>query len=137
MRVNGTTRKVPREAFEETEKSAMLAPPTEPFDVPLWAEHAKVHPDHHIQIARALYSVPTLYRNKAVRVRADKTTVKIYFGTDARVRRRRCRAYYTHAQEGREAGIAGARRRQGGAACTSDKPSRPAPTLTLNLTDRT
>jgi transposase len=82
MRVHGTTRKVPREAFEETERSAMLAPPTEPFDVPLWAEHAKVHPDHHIQIARALYSVPTLYRNKEVRVRADKATVKIYFGTE-------------------------------------------------------
>ena len=26
--------------------------------------------------------MPTLYRNKEVRVRADKTTVKIYFGTD-------------------------------------------------------
>jgi transposase len=81
-RVHGTTRRVPREAFEETEKAAMLPPPTEPFDVPLWSEHAKVHPDHHVQIARALYSVPTLYRNKKVRVRADKTTVKIYFGTD-------------------------------------------------------
>jgi hypothetical protein len=82
MRVHGTTRKVPREVFEETEKSAMLAPPTEAFDVPRWAEHAKVHPDHHVEIARALYSVPTLYRNKEVRVRADKTTVKIFFGTD-------------------------------------------------------
>ena len=82
LRVHGTTRKVPREAFEETEKSAMLAPPTEPFDVPLWAEHAKVHPDHHVQVARALYSVPTLYLRKEVRVRADKTTVKIYFGTE-------------------------------------------------------
>lgn len=82
MRVHGTTRKVPREVFEQLEKSTMLAPPTEPFDVPLWAEHAKVHPDHHIQIANALYSVPTLYLSKKVRVRADKTTVKIYFGTD-------------------------------------------------------
>ncbi|MGH2998736.1 MAG: IS21 family transposase [Gaiellaceae bacterium] len=81
MRVHGTTRKVPREAFEETEKASMLPPPAEPFDVPRWAEHAKVHPDHHVEIARALYSVPTLYRNKQVRVRADKTTVKIYFGT--------------------------------------------------------
>jgi len=82
MRVHGTTRKVPREAFEQTEKSLMLAPPTEPFDVPLWAMEAKVHPDHHVEIARALYSVPTLYRGKQVRVRADKTTVKIFFGTD-------------------------------------------------------
>jgi transposase len=82
LRVHGGTRKVPQTVFEEVEKLAMLAPPSEPFDVPLWADHAKVHPDHHVQIARALYSVPTLYRNKEVRVRADKTTVKIYFGTD-------------------------------------------------------
>jgi hypothetical protein len=34
----------------------------------------------------------------------------------ARVRRRRRRAYYTHAQEGHETGVAGARRRQSGAA---------------------
>ena len=80
--MHGTTRKVPREAFEQTEKSLMLAPPTGPFDVPLWAMQAKVHPDHHVEIARALYSVPTLYRGKEVRVRADKTTVKIFFGTD-------------------------------------------------------
>ena len=82
MRVHGTTRKVPRELFEQAEKTSMLAPPTEPFDVPLWAEQAKVHGDHHIAIARALYSVPTVYLHKEVRVRADKTTVKIYFGTD-------------------------------------------------------
>ena len=81
-RVHGTTRKVPRDLFEESEKALMLAPPKEAFDVPLWAERAKVHPDHHIQIARALYSVPTLYLGKEVRVRADSTTVKIYFGTD-------------------------------------------------------
>lgn len=81
-RIHGTTRKVPREVFEDVEKAAMLVAPTEAFDVPRWAEHAKVHPDHHVEIARALYSVPTVYRNKEVRVRADKTTVKIYFGTD-------------------------------------------------------
>jgi len=81
-RVHGTTCRVPRELFESTEKAAMLAPPTEPFDVPLWVDEAKVHPDHHIQVARALYSVPNLYLRKKVRARADKTTVKIYFGTE-------------------------------------------------------
>jgi len=80
-RIHGTTRQVPREFFVSAEKAAMLPPPTEPFDVPLWIDTAKVHPDHHIQVARALYSVPTLYLHKQVRVRADKTTVKIYFGT--------------------------------------------------------
>jgi hypothetical protein len=82
LRVHGTTRQVPREVFEASEKAAMLPPPSEPFDVPLWVEAAKVHPDHHIQVARALYSVPTMYLHKTVRARADKTTVKIYFGTE-------------------------------------------------------
>jgi len=81
-RVHGSTHRVPRELFESVEKEAMLQPPAEPFDVPLWVDGAKVHPDHHIQVARALYSVPTLYLHKHVRVRADKKLVKIYFGTE-------------------------------------------------------
>lgn len=82
QRVHGTTRKVPSELFESVERAAMLPPPGEPFDVPRWVDDAKVHPDHHIQVARALYSVPTLYLHKRVRVRADKSTVRIYFGTE-------------------------------------------------------
>src|SRR5436190_87858 len=81
-RVHGTTRQVPREQFASLEKAVMLAAPTELFDVPLWVDGAKVHPDHHIQIAHALYSVPTMYLHKKVRARADKTTVRIYFGTE-------------------------------------------------------
>ncbi|MCX5738802.1 MAG: IS21 family transposase, partial [Proteobacteria bacterium] len=72
----------PRELFESTEKAAMLPAPSDPFDVPLWVESAKVHPDHHIQVARALYSVPALYQRKSVRARADQKLVKIYLGTD-------------------------------------------------------
>lgn len=82
MRIHGTTRKVPREVFLAEEKASMLAPPREGYDVPLWVEGAKVHPDHHVQVARALYSVPTIYLHKKVRVRADRSTVKIYFGTE-------------------------------------------------------
>ncbi|HTZ87855.1 MAG TPA: IS21 family transposase [Solirubrobacteraceae bacterium] len=81
-RVHGTTRQVPREVFERSEKAAMLPAPIAPFDVPLWVEQAKVHPDHHIQVARALYSVPSIHRNKIVRARADKASVKIYVGTE-------------------------------------------------------
>ena len=58
----------------------MRPAPQSPFDVPMWIDKAKVHPDHHIQVAHALYSVPTRYLRKYVRVRADKTQVKIYFG---------------------------------------------------------
>jgi hypothetical protein len=81
-RVHGTTRKVPREEFEQVERATMLAPPTEPFDVPIWTT-AKVHPDHHIEIARALYSVPSIHRRNGahVRVRADRSLVRIYVGT--------------------------------------------------------
>ena len=82
MRIHGTTRQVPREVFESTERATMLAAPAEPFDVPLWVDAAKVHPDHHVQVARALYSVPTLYLHKTVRARADRATVKLYFGTE-------------------------------------------------------
>jgi Integrase core domain len=81
-RVHGTTRRVPRELFESVEKAAMRAAPDSPFDVPMWIDRAKVHPDHHIQVVHALYSVPNRYLRKYVRVRADKTNVKIYFGTE-------------------------------------------------------
>jgi transposase len=80
-RVHGTTRKVPRDEYARVEKVAMLAAPTEPFDVPMFGE-AKVHPDHHIQVARALYSVPTMYLGKHVRVRVDSKIVRIYFATE-------------------------------------------------------
>lgn len=81
-RVHGTTRQVPREMFESIERATMLAPPSEPFDTPEWVDEAKVHPDHHIQLKQALYSVPSRYVRKKVRARADKTLVKIYFGTE-------------------------------------------------------
>jgi transposase len=80
-RVHGTTRAVPRERFEATEKATMLPPPSTPFDVPMYVDKAKVHPDHHIQVARALYSVPSTSGAKFVSARADKATVKIYAGT--------------------------------------------------------
>lgn len=81
IRVHGTTRRVPRALYDTEEKVAMLPPPTEPFDVPLWTE-AKVHADHHIQVRRALYSVPTRYLHRTVRVRADRTLVRIYLGAE-------------------------------------------------------
>jgi hypothetical protein len=47
----------------------------------VWGE-AKVHVDHHIEFAGALYSVPTMSLSKKVRVRADSSTVRIYLGTE-------------------------------------------------------
>jgi hypothetical protein len=79
-RVHGTTRRVPREVYEAEEKEHMLPAPERIFDVPKWG-NAKVHADHHIDFLKALYSVPHLYLHKQVRVRADKVSVRIYFGT--------------------------------------------------------
>jgi transposase len=81
-RVHGTTRKVPRDVFETIERPTMRPAPETLYDVPIYVDKAKVHPDHHIEVARALYSVPNPYLRKYVRVRADRKVVKIYFGTE-------------------------------------------------------
>jgi transposase len=80
-RIHGTTRQVPREVFDQVERSAMLPLPAAAFDVPSWHD-AKVHDDHHVQVRHSLYSVPTRYLGAKVRVRVDKTTVRIYLGSE-------------------------------------------------------
>ncbi len=82
IRIHGTTHQVPRDVFETIERAEMLPAPTEIFDVPQWIDDVKVHPDHHVHVACALYSVPSIYLYKEVSARADKTTVKIYRGTE-------------------------------------------------------
>jgi transposase len=76
-RVHGTTRQVPRVVFEAHEQPVLLALAPEPFDRPTWAE-ATVHPDHHVQFRRALYSVPTRFVGERVEIRADSRLVRIY-----------------------------------------------------------
>jgi transposase len=80
-RIHGTTRRAPLEHYEEVERVHMLPAPSESFDVPLWTE-AKVHVDHHIQVQRALYSVPTRFIGRRVRVRADRTLVQVFVGAE-------------------------------------------------------
>lgn len=80
-RIHGTTREMPRVAFERDERALLQPAPTERFDVPHWCD-AKVHPDHHVQVLKALYSVPTRYIGKKVRVRANTRLVQIYLGTE-------------------------------------------------------
>lgn len=75
-RIHGTTRQIPRVVFETVERAALLPWTPEPFDRPIWAE-ATIHPDHHIQFRRALYSVPSRSRGR-VAVRGDRRLVRIY-----------------------------------------------------------
>lgn len=77
-RIHGTTRKRPLEQFEQHERAALLSlDKPERFDVPRWAE-LSVHPDCHVRLGNALYSVPHAYKGKKVTVRADRSLVRIY-----------------------------------------------------------
>lgn len=77
-RIHGTTRQRPLVVFEEQEKKALRPVEGERFDTPSWAE-CKVHPDHHVQFGKALYSVPHAYLGKGVTVRGDRALVRIFF----------------------------------------------------------
>ena len=57
MRVHGTTRLRPAEVFATDELPKLKPVPDEVFDIPTWT-HPKVAPDRHVQVAKALYSVP-------------------------------------------------------------------------------
>lgn len=77
MRVHGTIQARPAEVFR-VEELAVLAPaPVTPYDVPVYA-NAKVHRDRHIEVAKALYSVPGNLIGSQVDVRADRALVRIY-----------------------------------------------------------
>jgi transposase len=77
LRRHTMTQRLPREHFDAIEKSALKAAPTEPYDIPLWAD-PKVAPDQHAQVARALYSLPREWLGHKLRARADRTTVRFY-----------------------------------------------------------
>ncbi|HUN37532.1 MAG TPA: IS21 family transposase [Trebonia sp.] len=77
MRVHGTTRRRPAEAFAELEAPLLLAAPEEAYRVPAWSE-AKVQRDFHVRARHAFYSVPYGLIGQQVSVRADDALVKVY-----------------------------------------------------------
>ena len=76
MRIHGTTAARPAEMFAVLEAPVLLPAPTQRYDTPRWTT-AKVHRDHHIQVGRALYSVPGALIGEQVTVRSDSKLVKI------------------------------------------------------------
>ena len=77
LRVHGTTQARPAEVFAADEQPVLLPAPGEPYDLPIYA-CAKVHRDHHIEVAKALYSVPGRLIGARVEVRADRALVRIF-----------------------------------------------------------
>ena len=77
MRIHGTTRCRPAEEFVASEQGLLLPAPTAPYDVPVFST-PKVHRDHHVEVARAIYSVPGNLIGTTLTARADRSTVKLY-----------------------------------------------------------
>jgi hypothetical protein len=77
LRVHGTIQARPAEVFAETEAPVLLAVPAA-YDVPVFRS-CKVHRDFHIEIGRALYSIPRDYIGQLVDVRADSALVKVFY----------------------------------------------------------
>jgi hypothetical protein len=63
--------------FDTEEAPVLLPAPVEGY-LPVYAR-AKVHSDHHIQVGKALYSVPGDLIGRHVDVRADRRLVKVFY----------------------------------------------------------
>jgi hypothetical protein len=76
MRIHGTTQARPVEMFAELEAGCLLEVP-ERYDVPVFTR-VKVHRDFHVEVAKALYSVPEQHLGRHLDARADSELVKLY-----------------------------------------------------------
>jgi transposase len=77
LRTHGTTQCRPAEVFRVEEAPLLRPPPAEAYDLPLYAK-PKVHRDHHIEVDKALYSVPGNLIGFRVDARADARVVKVF-----------------------------------------------------------
>ena len=77
MRIHGTTQCRPAELFALEEAPRLKPAPADIYDLPIYAQ-AKVHRDHHIEVAKALYSVPGNLIGSRVDVRADRALVRVF-----------------------------------------------------------
>ena len=82
MRRHSRTLRLPLEHFETAERPVLLPPPSAPYDVPSWAS-PKVARDQHVQVGRALYSLPRDHEGRRLvglelRARSDRSTVRLY-----------------------------------------------------------
>jgi transposase len=77
LRVHGTTACRPAEHFAAEEALELLPVPEDRYDIPHYAS-PKVHRDHHVEVAKALYSVPGNLIGQIVDARADRQLVRIF-----------------------------------------------------------
>ena len=77
MRIHGTIQARPAEVFRVEEQPVLRPAPQDRYDLPLYAT-VKVHRDHHLEVGKALYSVPGNLIGQQVQVRADSQLVRIF-----------------------------------------------------------
>ena len=77
MRVHGTIQARPAEVFRVEEQPRLRPAPTSLYDLPIYTT-AKVHRDHHIEVAKALYSIPGNLIGTRVEVRVDRALVRVF-----------------------------------------------------------
>lgn len=92
VRIHGTTRKQVYAHFLEVEKPALKSLPEERFSL-FEVGTRTVHPDGHVEVARAFYSVPDRLVGEEVRIRWDERLVRVYY-------RGECVGVYTRALAG-------------------------------------
>jgi hypothetical protein len=77
LRIHGTTQCRPAELFALEEAPQLSDAPVFPYDLPHYA-NPKVHRDHHIEVQKALYTVPGLIGHR-VDVRSDAKLVRVFY----------------------------------------------------------
>jgi len=92
VRIHGTTRKQVYTHFLEVEKPALKPVPDERFSL-FEVGTRTVHPDGHVEVARAFYSVPHRLVGEQVRTRWDERLVRVYYQGE-------CVGVYTRAPAG-------------------------------------
>ena len=92
LRIHGTTRKQVYAHFLEMEKPALGPLPEERFSL-FKVGTRTVHPDGHVEVARAFYSVPDRLVGEEVRVHWDERLVRVYHQGE-------CVGVYTRAPAG-------------------------------------
>jgi transposase len=77
MRIHGSTRARPAEVFAAHEAPLLGPVPEGPFAIPAFSKPL-VARDRHVEVSRALYSVPGELIGTRIQARADAVTVKLY-----------------------------------------------------------
>jgi transposase len=77
LRIHGTIAARPAEVFAVEERHLLLPAPAEAYDLPTYPR-PKVARDHHIEVDKALYSIPGNLIGRHVDVRAERSLIRVF-----------------------------------------------------------